>query len=379
LWAVIANDNIETAANYLERTMASAMPTIIGFLANQIGLRGLGRRIGEMIERVRELVDQGLTWLVNKLVTMGRGLLEMGRRALGGGADAENPALAPMIQDIHTTETPLVTNGKMSHEEANRVASSVAGRHQNVVRSINVVERAGRWDYDYVQRAAIEGKPKEEGESNNRATIAPLLNKVAPNTPPEGYEYYDHADDGSFKIRRLRGNANDNFIKLSIISENTTSTGEDGQSGVENKLIESPEEGGSKRLSTPGRLARNVGGSPKNHQFHHIIPDAVVRTNQLMILTREKTGYDLDRQSNGIRMPCNDEGKAETNLPIHRGSHPAYNSRVNTELNTRLEQIMEGNDYDNANMIDSPFLLSAAIASENQFRTIASGLFPKLT
>lgn len=87
----IARGNVQPAADYLERTMASAMPTIIGFLANQVGLRGLGRRIGEMIERVRELVDRGLTWLVEKMVTMGQSLLAMGRRALGGGDQPEQP------------------------------------------------------------------------------------------------------------------------------------------------------------------------------------------------------------------------------------------------------------------------------------------------
>jgi hypothetical protein len=84
--ADIAAGNITTAANYLENTMGRAMPIVIGFLANQVGLGGVGRRIGEMIERVREMVDRALTWLVNRAVDTGMNLLDramaMGRSAV---------------------------------------------------------------------------------------------------------------------------------------------------------------------------------------------------------------------------------------------------------------------------------------------------------
>jgi len=83
--ADIAEGNVTTAANYLERTMGRAMPIVIGFLANQVGLSGIGRRVGEMIERAREMVDNALTWLVNRAVDTGMNLLDrvmaMGRSA----------------------------------------------------------------------------------------------------------------------------------------------------------------------------------------------------------------------------------------------------------------------------------------------------------
>jgi hypothetical protein len=80
--AEIARGSLNTAANFLESTMGRSIPVVIGFLANQVGLRGLGARIGEMVGRAHEMVDQGLTWLVNKAVIMGRRLLDrvMGRR-----------------------------------------------------------------------------------------------------------------------------------------------------------------------------------------------------------------------------------------------------------------------------------------------------------
>lgn len=83
----IAQGNLAVAANFLERTMGNAMPTVIGFLANQVGLRGIGKKIGEMVGKVQAVVDKALTWLVNKVVDMGFGLfdkmLSAGRQVAG--------------------------------------------------------------------------------------------------------------------------------------------------------------------------------------------------------------------------------------------------------------------------------------------------------
>lgn len=88
--ADIAKGNVATAANYLERTMGQAMPVVIGFLANQVGLSGIGRRIAEIIAAVREMVDQALTWLVNRAVDTGMALLD---RAMAFGGSVRDAIL----------------------------------------------------------------------------------------------------------------------------------------------------------------------------------------------------------------------------------------------------------------------------------------------
>lgn len=87
----IASGNISTAANFVERSMARSVPVVIGFLANQLSLSGIGQRIGQLIGRAREMVDEALTWLVNKAVDTGLGLLDrvMGRTAEGETAEGE--------------------------------------------------------------------------------------------------------------------------------------------------------------------------------------------------------------------------------------------------------------------------------------------------
>ena len=93
--AELARGNVSTAANFLENALANAMPIAIGFLANQVGLSGIGRRIGEMIEQVREMVDRALTWLIDRAVSLGERMLASLRSALGMGGDDQAAGAAP--------------------------------------------------------------------------------------------------------------------------------------------------------------------------------------------------------------------------------------------------------------------------------------------
>ncbi|WPR75103.1 DUF4157 domain-containing protein [Algoriphagus sp. NG3] len=79
--ANIARGAIGDAANYLESALARAIPVAIGFLANQVGLRGLGARIAEMIGGLRERVNAAIDWLIDRAIAAGGALLEMGRNA----------------------------------------------------------------------------------------------------------------------------------------------------------------------------------------------------------------------------------------------------------------------------------------------------------
>ncbi|MDD4191178.1 MAG: DNA/RNA non-specific endonuclease [Mangrovibacterium sp.] len=169
----IASGNIVTAANYLERTMARAVPIVIGFLANQVGLNGIGRRVGEMIGRAREMVDEALTWLVNKAVDTGFALFDR-LMSMGGSAgdrsleEQYGPEKAAQInaglQAIETAEQPLLQSGKISEEEAQQVATSVKSNHP-VFTSLTVVDGGDKWNYRYTASppTIVTGKPKDTG------------------------------------------------------------------------------------------------------------------------------------------------------------------------------------------------------------------------
>ncbi len=81
----IAQGSIGRGADFLEGALDRAMPVAIGFLANQVGLSGIGGSIAQLIGRGQELVDRALTWLVNRAVDTGMALID---RALAFGRSA---------------------------------------------------------------------------------------------------------------------------------------------------------------------------------------------------------------------------------------------------------------------------------------------------
>lgn len=161
--ADIAAGNVTTAANFLEATMRRAMPIVIGFLANQVGLSGLGRRVGEMIGRARAMVDQALTWLVNKAVDTGYALFER-VLAMGRGNASETGGTASLNsvkQELHTEERAYLTNGAIRQDEAQLVADGVARRNAAQIRAIRVVDGGSKWNYDIIHRETEDGAPKD--------------------------------------------------------------------------------------------------------------------------------------------------------------------------------------------------------------------------
>ena len=105
----IASGNITVAANYLERTLGRAVPIVIGFLANQVGLSGIGKRVGELIEAARAMVEKAMDWLIDKAVTIGGKLLEMGKSAVLGWLGVKQPFKDTKGEDHNLSTT---GNGK---------------------------------------------------------------------------------------------------------------------------------------------------------------------------------------------------------------------------------------------------------------------------
>ncbi|WP_239455772.1 eCIS core domain-containing protein [Flavobacterium ginsenosidimutans] len=149
--ADLARGNVATAANYLERTMGQAMPVVIGFLANQVGLTGIGARIGEMIISVQQMVDEALTWLVNKAVDTGMNMLDrlMGRSQ----PEAATPsgAVAGALAEIDTESEKEIDEGEITLEEAEGIKNKVNTDHSSVINISSVTDGGENWDFNYIQ------------------------------------------------------------------------------------------------------------------------------------------------------------------------------------------------------------------------------------
>ncbi len=62
----IANGDLQPSADRVEAAFDKAMPIVIGFLANLAGLGNLSQEIRETLTSIREKVDEGIDWLIDK-------------------------------------------------------------------------------------------------------------------------------------------------------------------------------------------------------------------------------------------------------------------------------------------------------------------------
>jgi hypothetical protein len=80
--AAIAAGNIASAANWIEQALGRMVPILIGFLAQLLGLGGIGKKIREFITKVQDFVDKAIDKAIAKVV----GIV---KKLLGGGKDAK--------------------------------------------------------------------------------------------------------------------------------------------------------------------------------------------------------------------------------------------------------------------------------------------------
>jgi hypothetical protein len=95
----IAQGVIDPAAQGVETGLRMIMPVVIGFLANYAGLGGIGQRIREIIDGVRERVDQGILWLIDRALAAGRWLLDRLRAGVAAVVNWWNERRQPRTAD----------------------------------------------------------------------------------------------------------------------------------------------------------------------------------------------------------------------------------------------------------------------------------------
>jgi hypothetical protein len=66
--SAIAQGNIGGAASWIEKSLASIIPMVIGFLARLIGLGGISKKVKEFITKVQTKVDQAIDKVLAKIV-----------------------------------------------------------------------------------------------------------------------------------------------------------------------------------------------------------------------------------------------------------------------------------------------------------------------
>ncbi|HEU4324503.1 MAG TPA: hypothetical protein VFS21_15280, partial [Roseiflexaceae bacterium] len=92
----IASGDIGGAANHIEQSLAKALPTVIGFLADLLGLGGISQKVQQIITKVRSPIEKAITWLVQKAVALGKKLWALLK---GKGKDKQQGGPDPRTRD----------------------------------------------------------------------------------------------------------------------------------------------------------------------------------------------------------------------------------------------------------------------------------------
>jgi hypothetical protein len=166
----IAGGAIGQAAAFIEKALGKTVPMIISFLAQFLGLGGIGKTIRKIIETVRKPIEKIIGKVVGWLV---KGAKKVFGRLTGKDKKAQNDKvedpkheakLKKGLADIDKEEQKYLTGGKITHEEAEKVAKTVKQANP-VFKSIKVVDGGDKWNYRYVGSEGEKiGEKKEEGD-----------------------------------------------------------------------------------------------------------------------------------------------------------------------------------------------------------------------
>ena len=322
--AAIVSGSIGAMAGAIENALARAIPVTIGFLASLLGLGGISDMIREQLAKAQQPVNKAMDWVIGKAVKLAKSIGGIfGKKKKEDDApETEDPKHDAKVQAglaaIDTEEQKHLEGGKISREDAEKVATSIKQKH-SVFKKITVVDAQTRWDYSYVaSKGTKTGEEKEEGDKQpaNWKEAEKVRGKPVGVDLPEGYDYYER-DDKQFIRRHVADD--EKYQQLGVSADGKIVFGK----------------GASERISKPGALSKAVGGEQKGYQFHHLIPDAVVRKHPLTLeaIKRGEPPYNLDAASNGIRLPANEETKKDhPDLPMHKGSHPKWNALASGAL-----------------------------------------------
>ncbi|MBD2211447.1 DUF4157 domain-containing protein [Nostoc linckia FACHB-104] len=155
----IAAGAIGTAANFVEQSMARAIPVMLGFLARFIGLGNVAEPIQKTIKSIQDKVWNAITKLANFIVDKVKSLFGIGKDKEGeaGVTDPEHDKKVEAgLDEIDQEEQKYLKDGKIERQDAEKVATTIKSKHP-IFKSITVVDGGNNWEYQYI---ASSGKHK---------------------------------------------------------------------------------------------------------------------------------------------------------------------------------------------------------------------------
>ena len=205
----IARGDIGGAAAFIEQSMARAIPLVIGFIADLIGLGGLSNKVQEFVKKAKTLVWRGIDAVLKKVAKIAekiiKGAVKMAQKLAakvkGKDKKAKDSSDAKPqtpgdpkkkaefdlgVAYIHEQEAPYQEEG-LSKEKAEAIAASAKQQH-HVFNTISVVDGGARWDYVYTSRLTGARKPKKINISLTRPSFTEETKKSLKDLSPDAHK-----------------------------------------------------------------------------------------------------------------------------------------------------------------------------------------------
>jgi phage-related protein len=157
----IAQGATKKAADFLEGALASGIPIVIGFLANQVGLN-LSERLKDALELVREKVDKGLTWVIDKVVGIIEKVVSFGKAVVASVVDWWKNK--KQISDEGETHT-IYFSGNGS--AAQLMIASVATKYEDYIDQLKIADTDPKKAEKESAKVNAKAKHKELNDFKN--------------------------------------------------------------------------------------------------------------------------------------------------------------------------------------------------------------------
>jgi hypothetical protein len=163
----IAQGATKNAADFLEGALAQGVPVVIGFLANQVGLK-LSERLKDALELVRAKVDKGLTWAIDKVVIIVEKLIAFitGKNKKDGHSPEKQAKIDEGIAFMHQEQSKYLKDGKITKNDASKVAATVKANHP-VFSSFTIKEVGKKIDFLYTASPETIADEKDESDDGS--------------------------------------------------------------------------------------------------------------------------------------------------------------------------------------------------------------------
>lgn len=276
----IATGAIEKVGAKFEQIMRRGMPVIIGFLADQVGLGGIGTALRGIVDKLREKVDQAILWLIDKVkagIEALVGAVKAGVEAItdwwkarkhftaddGEGHDlffegsedgaqlmikSEKKTAEQFLADYPDKTTPEYQAAEAAFIKAKQIIYSPAKKDEaERTRRKEIVEKElSNISLAFAKLVQIpEEKDYEKckvdyvattGNKASRNTVTYLSDKPPAGSPPEaqGLDSKTPGWDRIFKSGLTRPTQSDRWVQMHVVSERL------GGQGKRNNLIAAP-------------------------------------------------------------------------------------------------------------------------------------------